>query len=843
MDNSTEDKKEVFEIVQRLLSNFLDILRPSLDTHEFYILLYLLVIQRDGMLTEFKDTDLENEKICNTLERKIFSHYDKEFANISLDFFPLLKRLKNSLKHLLYLFNDLNLQILIKYFPEIFDDLLYKLVAYEGKRGIFFIQPLELTRFIITLASLPKRSKVYNPFAGAASFGVFLNDDIKYLGQEINRNSWLIGYLRILAYKRNFSLQLICSDSLQEWNPTQTNYIGWENFGKVRIEKEKFDLIVADPPFNARLQYPIPGKFGLIKTYEHFFIENGLEDLTVDGKLIAVIPNGFLSRGGSEYNLRKFLVQNDLLEMVISFPGGLFTVTGIPFCVLVINKNKKEKDVVQFISADNFIERKSPREKKINDKELFSFISKGKETDKFRIVSNNEIAHDQNDYDLSVRRYLVEEENSIIIDTVALEDIVKIRIKEESIELGTKGRFVKISDLKTDVHNSFLRVDELELINIPNTSIPIKNDSLLIALKFKKLNPTVLTFNQTKEAVFISSDILALKFENDSFDINYLIMELNSEFVQKQVDRYYSGTAIKSISKKDVLKLKIRKLSIDNQRKNVIEYLESLYHKKEEELTDFKRQHNLKGEALKEIASLKHSLGRPLLNIGSGIRSVEKILLKRIDIDVRADVEDIFKTLNKELLLVNNLLEVNENEFSPENYKLDELNCILFVEEYTKAQKNYSFELRLSLSSDIESVFSRIILITANNDLLSVLFNYILDNANRHAFKSQKKAGNIVEIAIQIDFAEKENTPSVLILIKNNGIPFPENFNKEKFIQKHSKAGDTGNTGIGGYDIYRIIEFMNGQFDLKINEDTNFPTCYEISFPIQNTRDMNDEDL
>ena len=66
---------------------------------------------------------------------------------------------------------------------------------------------------------------------------------------------------------------------------------------------------------------------------------------------------------------------------------------------------------------------------------------------------------------------------------------------------------------------------------------------------------------------------------------------------------------------------------------------------------------------------------------------------------------------------------------------------------------------------------------------------------------------------------------------------------RRKFIRKNLKAGDTGNTGIGGYDIYRIVDFMQGSFDLKLNEDDRYATNYEIELPIIITKESEDEDI
>ncbi|MBK6953807.1 MAG: hypothetical protein IPH24_17680 [Crocinitomicaceae bacterium] len=96
---------------------------------------------------------------------------------------------------------------------------------------------------------------------------------------------------------------------------------------------------------------------------------------------------------------------------------------------------------------------------------------------------------------------------------------------------------------------------------------------------------------------------------------------------------------------------------------------------------------------------------------------------------------------------------------------------------------------------------------------------------------------------IRVDLDTEQAISKVILSFKNNGLAFPENFDKEKFIRKNLKAGDTGNTGIGGYDIYQIVNFMEGSFDLKLNEDDQYATNYEIELPIIITKESEDEDL
>ena len=80
-----------------------------------------------------------------------------------------------------------------------------------------------------------------------------------------------------------------------------------------------------------------------------------LSKLNKEGKMLALMPIHFLSNGGEDKKLREFLIRRDLIESVVALPFGLLYSTGIPVCILVINKNKAidRKEQVVFINGAN----------------------------------------------------------------------------------------------------------------------------------------------------------------------------------------------------------------------------------------------------------------------------------------------------------------------------------------------------------------------------------------------------------------------------------------------------------------------------------------------------------
>ena len=102
----------------------------------------------------------------------------------------------------------------------------------------------------------------------------------------------------------------------------------------------------------------VPGRFPVMmpekgKKADLMFVQHMLAVLKSDGRMATVMPHGVLFRGGEEREARKYFIEQGYLEAVIGLPGNLFYGTGIPACILVLNKaNANERDSVLFINAD-----------------------------------------------------------------------------------------------------------------------------------------------------------------------------------------------------------------------------------------------------------------------------------------------------------------------------------------------------------------------------------------------------------------------------------------------------------------------------------------------------------
>jgi type I restriction enzyme M protein len=144
------------------------------------------------------------------------------------------------------------------------------------------------------------------------------------------------------------------------------------------------------------------------KKADLMFVQHMVSSLKSDGRMAVVMPHGVLFRGGEEKACRKRFIKDGVLETVIGLPAGLFYGTGIPACVLVINKQgAADRKSVLFINADReYKEGKNQNSLRPEDLEKITHVYRNKlDVEKYaRNVPVSEL--EAEDYNLNIRRYV-----------------------------------------------------------------------------------------------------------------------------------------------------------------------------------------------------------------------------------------------------------------------------------------------------------------------------------------------------------------------------------------------------------------------------------------------------
>ncbi|BAZ15465.1 type I restriction enzyme, modification chain [Calothrix sp. NIES-4071] len=156
-----------------------------------------------------------------------------------------------------------------------------------------------------------------------------------------------------------------------------------------------------------------------------------------------MLPHGILFRGGAEAKIRQGILKDDLIEAVIGLAPNLFYGTGIPACVLIINKNKEtaRQGKVLFVNgAEEMVEGKNQNTlSEANVTRLAKAFLAFNDEERFaRVVGLDEIA--KNDYNLNIARYVQTNEEEALIDVAeevrVLKELIEARDKAEATMLG-----------------------------------------------------------------------------------------------------------------------------------------------------------------------------------------------------------------------------------------------------------------------------------------------------------------------------------------------------------------------------------------------------------------------
>jgi len=285
----------------------------------------------------------------------------------------------------------------------------------SGKKGGEFYTPSEVVQLLVSLLEPQAGMRVYDPTAGSGGMLVQTRNylashgqnpsNLSLAGQEMNLNTWAICKMNMFLHGV-FSADIRKGDTLRDPQHTEQGQL------------MTFDRVIANPPFSlkkwgkeecdndgyGRFPYGTPPK----DAGDLAFVQHMIASLNDEGMAGIVMPHGVLFRGSSEKAVRQGILEDDLLEAVVGLPSGLFYGTGIPACLLIINKNKTaiRKNKVLFINSElEFEEGKNQNKLRPQDIEkIIATFHDYQDIKRYaKVVDISEIK--ENDFNLNIRRY------------------------------------------------------------------------------------------------------------------------------------------------------------------------------------------------------------------------------------------------------------------------------------------------------------------------------------------------------------------------------------------------------------------------------------------------------
>ncbi|NOS76483.1 MAG: SAM-dependent DNA methyltransferase [Nitrospira sp.] len=228
-----------------------------------------------------------------------------------------------------------------------------------GKKAGEFYTPADVVRTLVEIVEPQPHMSIYDPTCGSGGMLIQARDyirecggnpkDVSFFGQESIGTTWSICKMNMLLHG------ISDADIRQEDTIRRPQHKAENN------ELRRYDRVLANPPFSQnyiKKDIEYPGRFAVWmpekgKKADIMFVQHMLAVLKADGKMATIMPHGVLFRGGEEKEARKHFIERGWLDAVIGLPAGLFYGTGIPACVLVMNKkDAASRKQVFFINAD-----------------------------------------------------------------------------------------------------------------------------------------------------------------------------------------------------------------------------------------------------------------------------------------------------------------------------------------------------------------------------------------------------------------------------------------------------------------------------------------------------------
>jgi len=214
----------------------------------------------------------------------------------------------------------------------------------------------------------------------------------------------------------------------------------------------KFDVVVANPPFSLdkwgaetasvdkfnRFYRGVPPKSKGDYAFITHMIETSVEG---SGKVGVIVPHGVLFRGGAEGQIRKQLIESNLLEAVIGLPANLFFGTPIPAAILIFNRGKSTTEVL-FVNASREYDQ-GKNQNKLRSQDLVKIVQTYQDfqtVEKYAYRATLEEMQ-QNEFNLNIPRYVDTFDNEEEIDVQALQsDIENLEIQLQEVRNEIKAQ-------------------------------------------------------------------------------------------------------------------------------------------------------------------------------------------------------------------------------------------------------------------------------------------------------------------------------------------------------------------------------------------------------------------
>ncbi|MET9178394.1 class I SAM-dependent DNA methyltransferase [Kitasatospora aureofaciens] len=283
----------------------------------------------------------------------------------------------------------------------------------SGKSKGQFYTPAEVSRVLAKIVGIGAATRqdhtVYDPTCGSGSLLLKVADEaprgLTIYGQEKDNATWALAQMNMILHGYE-DRDIRKGDTITSPQFTQGTRL------------QTFDFAVANPPFSikswsnglendyGRFEFGRPPE----KNGDYAFLLHILKSLKSNGKAAVILPHGVLFRGHAEANIRKELLRRGYIKGIIGLPANLFYGTGIPACIIVLDKENAQARTGVFMidAAKGFM--KDGNKNRLRSQDIHKIVdafNKQTAIERYaRMVPLHEIADPKNDYNLNIPRYI-----------------------------------------------------------------------------------------------------------------------------------------------------------------------------------------------------------------------------------------------------------------------------------------------------------------------------------------------------------------------------------------------------------------------------------------------------
>ena len=338
------------------------------------------------------------------------------------------KEMQDRLTNLISIFQDLDFRGSRAEGDDLLGDayeyLMRHFATESGKSKGQFYTPAEVSRIMARLIgikpSTPYSATVYDPTCGSGSLLLKVADaapnGLTIYGQEKDNATWALAKMNMILHGNEIA------DIRKGYTIASPQFTSNDRL-------DTFDFLVANPPFSVKSwANGLDNEYGRFDGYgrppekngDFAFLLHMLKSLKSEGKGAVILPLGVLFRGNAEGSIRKEIIKRGYIKGIIGLPANLFYGTGIPACIIILDKeNAQARTGIFMVDASKGFEKDGPKNRlrpRDMHKIIDVFTKQAEIAGYSRMVPLSEIENAANDFNLNIPRYIDSSEPEDIQD-------------------------------------------------------------------------------------------------------------------------------------------------------------------------------------------------------------------------------------------------------------------------------------------------------------------------------------------------------------------------------------------------------------------------------------------